>query len=261
MEALEEILAFYSGMSMFTSLISIVMYVLSSLGMYTIANRRGINNAWLAWIPVGSVWILGSIADDYRQKARGEVKNRRTLLMVVTIVMVVLTFVAFGSVIAPLVEAAIDGDAMDVEDFVDDLLSMGFAMMLVSVCGVVYTVFYYICLYELFTSCDPNNKALYLVLSILISWTMPVLIFICRNKDDGMYPAPRPAAYGYMPPQYQQPPYGQPVYQQPPYGQPYQPQQPVYQQPVYQQPVYQQPVYQQPQQPQQPAAQEPGSQQ
>ena len=256
MEAFEGILAFYSGMSMFTSLISIVMYVLSSLGMYTIANRRGINNAWLAWIPVGSVWILGSIADDYRQKARGEVKNRRTLLMVVTIVMVVLTFVAFGSVIAPLVEAAIDGDAMDMEDLVDDLLSMGFAMMLVSVCSIVYTVFYYICLYELFTSCDPNNKALYLVLSILISWTMPVLIFICRNKDDGMYPAPRPAAYGYMPPQYQQPPYGQPVYQQPPYGQPYQPQQP-----VYQQPVYQQPVYQQPQQPQQPAAQEPGSQQ
>ena len=103
---------------MIIPLISIASYVLYALGLYTIAQRRGIRYAWLAWIPVGSVWILGSIADDYRQKARGEVKNRRTLLMVVTIVMVVLTFVAFGSMLAPLVEAAIDGDAMDVEDFV-----------------------------------------------------------------------------------------------------------------------------------------------
>ena len=39
---------------------SIVMYVLNAVGMYRITKRRGIHHAWLAWIPVGCNWLLGS---------------------------------------------------------------------------------------------------------------------------------------------------------------------------------------------------------
>ena len=42
---------------------SIVSYVLSAVGIYRIAKRRGIHHAWLAWVPVGNSWLLGSISD------------------------------------------------------------------------------------------------------------------------------------------------------------------------------------------------------
>ena len=45
---------------------SVTMYVLQSLGAYTVAKRRGIHHPWLAWLPIGNVWIWGSISDQYQ---------------------------------------------------------------------------------------------------------------------------------------------------------------------------------------------------
>ncbi len=42
-------------------LIGIALYVLSALGLFTMAKRRNIENAWLAWIPVAQLYILGEI--------------------------------------------------------------------------------------------------------------------------------------------------------------------------------------------------------
>ena len=55
-----------------TTLIGIATYVLSALGLYTIAKRRGLNHPWLAWIPVASAWIVGSLSDQYRYVVNGE---------------------------------------------------------------------------------------------------------------------------------------------------------------------------------------------
>lgn len=57
--------------------ISVTIYVLEALGIYTIAKRRGIHNPWLAWIPVAQYWILGSISDQYQYVVKGNVRNRR----------------------------------------------------------------------------------------------------------------------------------------------------------------------------------------
>ena len=40
----------------------LVGWILSSVGLYKVAKRRGIRNAWLAWIPIGSEWVLGSVS-------------------------------------------------------------------------------------------------------------------------------------------------------------------------------------------------------
>lgn len=61
--------------------IGITSYVLGSLGTYKIAKRRGIHNPWLAWLPVGQAWVLGSISDHYQYIARGKTRNYRKVLM------------------------------------------------------------------------------------------------------------------------------------------------------------------------------------
>ena len=42
-------------------ILALVFYVLFSLGLYTMANRRGISNAWLAWIPIAQFYTLGEV--------------------------------------------------------------------------------------------------------------------------------------------------------------------------------------------------------
>jgi hypothetical protein len=56
------------------------------------------------------------------------------------------------------------------------------------VLSVVTAVFRYVCVYDLYASCTLNYKVLFLVLSILFPVAMPILIFVCRNKDQGMPP-------------------------------------------------------------------------
>ena len=245
MEELMELMAFYTTYSAMLSLVSIAFYVLQSLGMYTIAQRRGIANAWLAWVPVGNVWILGAIADDYQLKANGLIKNRRKLLLGVNIGVVA---------IAPLAMILLAMSAIDPDAIFAVLGILILFMLALMVVAVVAAIFTYICLYDLYASCDPSNKTLFLILSIFFGNVSAILVFIVRNKDLGMTPALAPNYYQqpqyqpqYQVPQYQQPPYQAPQYQQPPYQAP-QYQQPQYQAPQYQQPQYQAPQYQQPQQ-------------
>ena len=164
---------------------SILSYVLFALGMYTIANRRGIHNPWLAWVPVGNLWILGSISDQYQYVAQGKVKSRRKLLLGLTIALAALMVVLFAVAIYLMVQAAIGGAEAVLA--VVGLVVLVAALVMMTL-AVLLSVFEYICLYNLFASCDPDNKVTYLLLSIFIGVTLPFLVFICRKKDLGMPP-------------------------------------------------------------------------
>lgn len=42
------------GTMAITMAISLVFYIFESLGLYTIAKRRGIRHPWLSWVPLGN---------------------------------------------------------------------------------------------------------------------------------------------------------------------------------------------------------------
>ena len=236
MEVFLEMMGVLAAYSSFVSLVSIALYVLMSLGLYTLAQRRGIQHAWLAWVPVGSLWILGAIADDYQLKVMGQVKNRRKALLILWIVLFVLAILLVALAVGMAMGFALDPNITG-SDAVSSILVVVVAYLALIVLAIVATVFQYICLYDLYASCDPSNKTLYLLLSIFVGGLSSIFVFICRNKDQGMYP---PAPYGWQyQPQYQQPQY-QPQYQQPQY------QPPQYQQPTYQPPQYQPPAERKP---------------
>ena len=63
-------------------------------------------------------------------------------------------------------------------------------------------------MYDLYTSCSPQNNVLFLVLSIFFTVTEPFFLFFLRKKDGGMPPrrtAPQPQTY--IPPQSDMPRY------------------------------------------------------
>lgn len=170
----------------------ILSYVLQSLGMYTIAKRRGIRKPWLAWLPVGNMWILGSISDQYRYVAKGRLKNKRKILMGSMIVIYALVIPLYVAYFAMMIQGII------AENYITDITDLGFAMPYLAVIAVVFIamlvialiagVIEYIALYDLYASSDPYNAVTYLVLSIFVNVTMPFFLFACRKKDLGMPP-------------------------------------------------------------------------
>ncbi len=189
-------------------LLAIASYVLMALGLYTVAKRRGIHKAWLAWIPVANVWLLGCVSDQYRQVAKGQVKNRRKLLLTLEIVVVVLAVLvsilavgwATGLVLSSDVPEQIYDAMMDmstmskfetmehVEGLVEDIFNSGASDvieymersvgLLFALAGLALTmaglaiwlsVVQYMAIYDLFAAAEPKNATVYFVLGLILS--------------------------------------------------------------------------------------------
>ena len=173
--------------------VSIVTYVFTAIALYSIAKRRGLKHAWLSWIPVANVWVLGSISDQYRYVTRGEIKSKRKTLLILNIISAILGVVVVILCIvmmADLIGGAIVGRNMD--RILKDVLAYVAGMMglLLPILGVsiAHAIIYYMALFDVFTSCDPENRTVFFVVGLLIGITRPVFLFICRNKDLGMPP-------------------------------------------------------------------------
>ncbi len=175
-------------------LVGITLYVFQSVGLYSIAKRRGIHHAWLAWIPLGVYWIIGSISDQYQYVARGQIKSRRKLMLTLSIVLLIAEIallVLAAYLFSILVGLDIGGVPTDMA-MVAPAIGAVIAYLVMLVVAIVLTVFLYICLYNLYFSCNPNNATVYLVLGVLFNFLLPIFIFASRNQDLGMPPRRRP---------------------------------------------------------------------
>lgn len=199
------------------SLYNLLVYILQSVGFYSVAKRRGIHHAWLGWIPVANMWVLGSIADQWRFVSKGKVtKNRRTLLVLQILIAVFFVVLFIGAVflVVSAADAMMYGSDPSFE-FMASAVVVLVAYFAMLVIAIILTVFQYIALYGYFASCNPNNAVAFIVLGILFSFLLPYFIFFGRKGDLGMPPRQ---------PVYQQPPVFQPA--PPPAGNTWQPPQP-----------------------------------
>ena len=161
----------------------LVGWIIRSLSLHSIAKRRGIRHAWLAWIPVGSRWILGSVADQYQHLVQGKVTSRRKIMLILGAVSMVLSTVAYGFSFAQVFAGM---GVLPVEQVETAALAGVIPSMLGMVVGIVTLVFYHICNYDLYRSCRPNGATAFLVLGIIFAVCEPFFYLACRKKDLGM---------------------------------------------------------------------------
>ena len=178
--------------------IRFVCHIIRAPGSHSIAKRRGIRHPWLAWLPVLDLWILGSISDQYRSVARGEVKNRRKWLVLLKSIGLVLSIVLVVQVVRYWMAA---GDMhysvreAEMLRLLREYLPVVLPLLLAYVSAVAaVAVMRFTALYHLFQSSVPRNAGLFLVLSILLPPLEGVLIFLCRKKDGGMVSSACPPA-------------------------------------------------------------------
>ena len=189
-------------------LFNVAAYVLTALAFYTVANRRGLSNPWLAWIPVANTWLVGSLSDQYRYVVKGENRSKRKILLTLQILAVACGIALFCLGIGVAV-SAVSGAIRNISE--EQLLGqiMGPVIGILAVCvpmagiSIAYIVVRFMALYDIYNSLDSKNSVVFLVLSILFPVTEPFFLFFNRNKDGG------------MPPRKQQSVYHDPVYEQP----------------------------------------------
>ncbi len=176
--------AMWFGAILISLAFSVISYVFQSLGFYNIAKRRAIHHPWLAWIPVGSGWILGSISDQYHYVTEGKVTNRRKVLLGLSIATLVLSIGVCGTYISQIVKLTMGYEYKESDAMV--LIGVVGAALIMAAASVVSCVFQYMCYYDLFKSCKPDSAMIFLLLSIFLGVTRPFFVFACSKKDEGM---------------------------------------------------------------------------
>ena len=179
-EILATVMAVLLGVLGVVLVFSLIFWVISSLSLHAIAKRRGIRNAWLAWVPIGNEWILGSIADQYQHLIQAKITARRNLLLWLNVGYVAL--IVANSLVQVMTELAAHTD--------EQLLIWGLASTAISLArlavSITTLVFYHMSNYDLYRSCNPKNAVTFLVLGIIFPVAQPFFYLSCRKKDLGM---------------------------------------------------------------------------
>lgn len=177
--------------------------ILPRISFYTVAKRRMLPKPWLAWLPVGDAYILGSISDHLRFVLTGKRPRRRIVLTVTETLYWILLLAAIALLIFLLLGAFIYligiigtiGLMLTNEDARREtgqiFLGSGVMYLLVCVLSVLRRIIRAKPLFDYYRSCKPRMGTVFLMFSILFPVTVPVFTFLCRKDDNGI-PNPEP---------------------------------------------------------------------
>lgn len=132
--------------TVFGVLIGIAAYILTALGLYSIAKNRGMENAWLAWIPIAQLYVIGDIVKELDFGGSFKIPRMDLVLPLGALAVAVLSWIPV----------------------LGWLIRIAFAVI------AVYS------LYILFKKYAPNQAVLFTVLSAIgLFW---IFIFVIRNN-------------------------------------------------------------------------------
>ena len=179
-EILATVMAILMGVVGVVLLLSLIFWIICALSLQAIARRRGIRKAWLAWVPIGTDWILGSISDQYRHLIQGKITSRRKILLWLGLANFVVSVI--GGILSGVIGATAQTEEQMMVFSVVNLVSSLGGMAL----GITVLVFYHMSNYDLYRSCNPKNAVTFLVLGIIFPVAQPFFYLSCRKKDLGM---------------------------------------------------------------------------
>lgn len=197
-EILEKLDIVYSLASFVTTYavpisVGVVLYICQSVGLSTVACRRGIQNSWLAWLPLGNLWILGSISDHYRQVTVEQEKNKRgTLLLLGLLCLAAVAAFAIG--LWGLASGTLEARFSDTAPMAVAMVFIALLLLAAS-CWLLLRINAYIAMYDLLRSCEPRKAVVYLLLCIVVYAAQPLIVFVLRKKDNGVSIRRAPEVY------------------------------------------------------------------
>lgn len=181
----------------------IASYIMNAVAYQKIASRRLISNPWLAWIPVASSWVLGSIADEYDEK-NGLKRKWRVVLLTLSIISIGGILISYVGFIVAGVALSIQPDlSTDMTGIVGSFVGAYVIILVAAMAATANNVCNMICLYKIFESTVPEKSVKYLLLSLLVPLGKSICLLRCRNQGYEKIIVPEPVypTYAEMPQQ------------------------------------------------------------
>lgn len=166
------------GIYLFVIAIGLVDYIIGSLAMMRIARKRGVSNPWLAWIPIASEWIFGSVVDDFESE-RGSKRKFRVILLTLALVVLALSVLMTIVLLAYGMIMAVGYGIPTGDEEIAVLISYLAAVLPLSFISLAYYAINIICLNKLHENIYPEKSIKYTVVSLIV----PLGRSICLLKN------------------------------------------------------------------------------
>lgn len=187
-ETVSFFLAIFIGTFTISLLIGLALYLLESIGVYKMAKSAEIKNPWLAFIPVANGWVFGTLAEKYKKK--NGTKSARFgiilpvlegIVLIEAIALTIFTVISVKEITGYALDAVNTSAEMAPEQFMSliPVIILYFALMAVA---IAYAVVFFIALWRVYSSFDKPNATLYIVLSVVFTISVPIILFIIRNR-------------------------------------------------------------------------------
>ena len=187
-EAVSFFLTVFIGVFAVSAVIGIAIYLLESISVYKMAKSAEIKNPWLAFSPVANDWVFGTLAEKYKKK--NGTKSARFgiilpvlegIVLIEAIALTIFTVISIKEITGYALDAVNTSTEMAPEQFMSliPVIILYFALMAVA---IAYAVVFFIALWRVYYSFDKSNATLYIVLSIIFTISVPIILFIIRNR-------------------------------------------------------------------------------
>lgn len=187
-ETVSFFLAIFIGTFTISLLIGLALYLLESIGVYKMAKSAEIKNPWLSFVPVGRNWVFGTLAEKYKKK--NGTKSARFgiilpvlegIVLIEAIALTIFTVISIKEITGYALDAVNTSSEMAPEQFMSliSVIILYFALMAVA---IAYAVVFFIALWRVYSSFDKPNATLYIVLSVVFTISVPIILFIIRNR-------------------------------------------------------------------------------
>lgn len=187
-EAVSFFFTFFIGAIAVSAVIGIAIYLLESISVYKMAKSAEIKNPWLAFIPVANDWVFGTLAEKYKKK--NGTKSARFgiilpvlegIVLIEAIALTIFTVISIKEITGYALDAVNTSSEMVPEQFMSliPVIILYFALMAVA---IAYAVVFFIALWRVYSSFDKSNATLYIVLSVIFTISVPIILFIIRNR-------------------------------------------------------------------------------
>ena len=133
-------------------------------------------------------WVFGTLAEKYKKK-NGTKSARFGIILPVlegivfieSIALTIFTVISVKEITGYALDAVNTSTEMAPEQFMSliPVIILYFALMAVA---IAYAVVFFIALWRVYSSFDKSNATLYIVLSVIFTISVPIILFIIRNR-------------------------------------------------------------------------------
>lgn len=138
----ESIIAIILIFGLIALLIGIISYIVVAYSYMVMANNSGIENSWLAWIPLANLWIIGELVSERLNNKGGLI-----YLLVTLANTVIFLFIPIIGILS------------------------GIAFL-------IFTIYIYYLVFKKFS----NNPILHTIFSFIIPLYVVIVLFVIRNN-------------------------------------------------------------------------------